>query len=569
MRSFKYFFSILFLAAAVSPAFSQVTLSDVPPGRVAVAAFTLSQPEKIIITGTAGLFMKDWQPVAYYGWILNSETREVVWRMGDKLIKEDFDFGKIDVSDQASLAKGNYEFYFTAAYARQNDEQIWTSTVKNSLNYVLGGGNKWDRGIQEQMTLSVSGQNLMATDFRNAIRNKTADAIVSIQRPEHNSNTKAGFSLAAETTLKIYALGEAHKDEIFDFAWIYDIDKGTRVWEMTYKTSDFGGGADKNVRVNTKIKLPAGNYLVTYVTDDSHGYNDWNMMPPDDPQFSGITIWADATDKKNVIPFKSPEQLKPVVDITKVRDDEFRTKGISVKSAVDVRVLCVGEISSDDMADGGWIINAATREKVWDFNRQQTKHAGGAKKNQLFDGNVRLEKGDYIIYYATDGSHSYEDWNSGPPYEQDYWGITLWTTRKEDINKVSVFSPAEYKNANAVAEILQVRDDEDRFKTFTLNQDTRLRVIALGEGSDGEMDDFGWIENVSTGRTVWDMTYRSTTHGGGASKNRFFNDVIILPKGEYKVHYQTDGSHSYRDWNASPPSDQEKYGISIYKAGNE
>jgi len=569
MRMLRSIFCILLLSAAVIPAFSQITLSDVPPGRVAIAAFTIGQPEKIKIAGTAGIFMKDWQAIAYYGWILNSETREVVWRMGDKLLKEDFDLGEIEVSDEVSLAKGTYEFYFTAAHAQRNNNEAWTSNVKNNIDYIFGSGNKWDRGIQEDMTLTLSGQNVVAANFRDILRAKTADAVVSILRPDANSNTKVGFSLSAETSLRIYAIGEARKDEIFDFAWIYDLDKGKRVWEMTYQTAEFAGGADKNILVDAKIKLPAGNYLVSYVMDDSHDYNDWNMMPPDDPQFSGITIWADAADKKNVIPFKAPEQIKPVLEITKVGDDDFFTKGISVKSAVDVRVLCVGEVSSSETVDGGWIVNAATREVVWDFKRQHTKHAGGDKKNQLFDGVVRLEKGDYIVYYVSDDSHSYGHWNSSPPYEQDYWGITLWTTKKEDLVKVASFNPSQYKNSNTVAEILHVRDDEDRFQTFTLTRDTRLRVIALGEGSDDDMNDFGWIENTATGRTVWDMTYRSTTHGGGASKNRLFNDIVILPKGEYKVHYQTDGSHAYRDWNDSPPADQEKYGISIYKEVGE
>jgi hypothetical protein len=569
MRILKSVFFNLLLSASLTPAFSQITLSDVPPGRVAIAAFTLGQPEKIKIAGTAGIFMKDWQAIAYYGWILNSETREVVWRMGDKLLKEDFDLGEIEVSDEVSLAKGTYEFYFTAAHAQRNNNEAWTSNVKNNIDYIFGSGNKWDRGIQEDMTLTLSGQNVVAANFRDILRAKTADAVVSILRPDANSNTKVGFSLSAETSLRIYAIGEARKDEIFDFAWIYDLDKGKRVWEMTYQTAEFAGGADKNILVDAKIKLPAGNYLVSYVMDDSHDYNDWNMMPPDDPQFSGITIWADAADKNNVIPFKAPEQIKPVLEITKVGDDDFFTKGISVKSAVDVRVLCVGEVSSSETVDGGWIINAATREVVWDFKRQHTKHAGGDKKNQLFDGVIRLEKGDYIVYYASDDSHSYGHWNSSPPYEQDYWGITLWTTKKEDLVKVASFNPSQYKNSNTVAEILHVRDDEDRFQTFTLTRDTRLRVIALGEGSDDDMNDFGWIENTASGRTVWDMTYRSTTHGGGASKNRLFNDIIILPKGEYKVHYQTDGSHAYRDWNDSPPADQEKYGISIYKEASE
>ena len=46
-------------------------------------------------------------------------------------------------------------------------------------------------------------------------------------------------------------------------------------------------------------------------------------------------------------------------------------------------------------------------------------------------------------------------------------------------------------------------------------------------------------------------------------ENRLFNDVITLRAGEYRVYYETDGSHSYRDWNSSPPDDVEKYGITI------
>ena len=47
-----------------------------------------------------------------------------------------------------------------------------------------------------------------------------------------------------------------------------------------------------------------------------------------------------------------------------------------------------------------------------------------------------------------------------------------------------------------------------------------------------------------------------------------YNDVIILPKGNYKVYYETDGSHSYRDWNASPPYDPDHWGLTILAAND-
>ena len=423
--------------------------------------------------------------------------------------------------------------------------------------------------MQEGMGITVSASGLTKTSVASVMEKKLAGAVVSILKPDNNDNVKKGFSLSAPATLRIYAIGEGRKDETYDYAWIHDINKHKRVWVMDYGNTDFAGGAEKNMVVNEKLTLPAGDYLVSYATDDSHAYNEWNSLPPHDPQFSGITIWPDTeADKKNIIAFRAPEETKPVLELTKVSNDEYVSKGLTVKSAAEFRVLCLGESTGDEMADYGWIMNAATREVIWDMSRERREHAGGAKKNKMVDATIRLEKGDYIVYYATDDSHSYGDWNSGPPHEQDYYGITLWATRKEDMVKVAQFEPGAYKNDKVLVEILRVRDDEQLTETFTLDKDTNLRIFAVGEGVDGDMVDYGWIKNTDTGKVVWEMTYRNTESAGGANKNRMFNDTIILPKGSYKVYYETDGSHSYRDWNATPPRDPERYGISLMKEIN-
>ncbi|MCH7619784.1 MAG: hypothetical protein IH880_08470 [Candidatus Marinimicrobia bacterium] len=77
------------------------------------------------------------------------------------------------------------------------------------------------------------------------------------------------------------------------------------------------------------------------------------------------------------------------------------------------------------------------------------------------------------------------------------------------------------------------------------------------------MHDFGWIENVRSGRTVWEMTYRMTDHAGGAKKNRMFDGTIVLEPGEYVARYETDDSHSFNDWNASRPYDPFNWGITV------
>ncbi len=113
---------------------------------------------------------------------------------------------------------------------------------------------------------------------------------------------------------------------------------------------------------------------------------------------------------------------------------------------------------------------------------------------------------------------------------------------------------------------MRVGDDERRQKSFILEKETEVRIYALGEGRDGEMYDYGWIEDGKTGKTLWEMTYRMTEHAGGAEKNRRFDGTITLQPGEYTVHYRSDGSHSFDGWNDDPPSDPFNWGITIYHA---
>ncbi|MDP9323015.1 MAG: hypothetical protein M3P13_05220, partial [Acidobacteriota bacterium] len=63
------------------------------------------------------------------------------------------------------------------------------------------------------------------------------------------------------------------------------------VWEMTYRITEHAGGAAKNRRFDGTVRLPAGDYVVKYETDESHSFGDWNAAPPDDPEMWGITIF--------------------------------------------------------------------------------------------------------------------------------------------------------------------------------------------------------------------------------------------------------------------------------------
>ncbi len=568
---------VLFLLIAVPVSLiaqsNVAEIQKVYPGDVGIKGFTLKNDGKIKITGTGAFLYYDGE-ITYYGWILNSKTRETVWyldedKIDDKNFQEFRDGEFYNFDEEISLKKGDYELYFagmrTGGYNIQN--------IGGVFNKIFGRrSDRFSRRDMDKLGIKVSGSGgFSAKSGMEAADKMKEKAIVSLTSLRDDEYEKKGFALKNDTKVRIYAIGEGSRSsrDINDYGWIYNVDTHERVWVMESRDTDHAGGAEKNRIIDENITLPKGNYMVYFVTDDSHSFEEWNMFPPEDPQFWGITLWTvNENDMANIVPFEDVEESKAVIELVRMRDNDFESVGMKLNKPMDLRILCLGEGTNHrrgEMSDYGWIIKADTRENVWDMSDIRTEHAGGADKNRMASEVVHFDKGEYIIYYSTDGSHSYRRWNSSAPFEQERWGISLWVTDEKDRSSVSQFDETKYKPENVLAEIVRVRDHESLDESFTLDKDTKIRIYAIGEGDRSEMFDYAWIENEKTGRVVWDMTYRRTDHAGGARKNRLANDIITLPKGKYVVFYETDGSHSFRRWNSTAPNDPERYGVTVMK----
>ena len=116
--------------------------------------------------------------------------------------------------------------------------------------------------------------------------------VAEIVKVVDNEDKTIAFSLATSQDVRIFAIGEGQGGEMFDYGWIEDADKGSRVWEMQEQKTTHAGGAGKNRKVDAIITLPAGNYKLRYKSDDSHAFDHWNSMPPD------INFWGIAVYKK-------------------------------------------------------------------------------------------------------------------------------------------------------------------------------------------------------------------------------------------------------------------------------
>jgi len=581
---------LVMLALVSAPAAAQtdtlVGIRDVSPREHRMQTFVLPRAQELQVSavggeprGTSafgrflahGIFMNRnredlgdvWPANA---WILDAGTRQVVWELRTTSTQEKGG-GLRTFEGTLQLQAGAYEVHYAALYPvagfagdASNDWRArgWDGESDFEGPYLD------DDGYRDFMIM-IRGAGSRGAEGA-AAEEGAAGQFVALQGAQAEARERVGFALARATAVEIRALGEEEDGDWFDYGWIDDAASGETVWTFGDGAMSHAGGAEKNRVVTDQVTLAAGRYVAYYVTDGSHQAGAWTQAPPYDPSAWGLTIRAvDDAAAAHVTtfqhqPFPADEAA---IALVALGDSELEAQPFVVERPVEIRIFALGE-GTGELYDYGWIVDGTGRA-IWRMEYSGTRSAGGATKNRLFDGTMRLEPGRYTAYFMTDGSHSFGGgFNASTPFDAEYWGMTILPANgatKQDF----VLERADEPDPSVLARIVKVGNSRQEEARFGLTRDGSVRVLAIGEGS-GEMYDYAWIENAS-GTVVWRMTYDVTEHAGGASKNRRADEVISLPAGEYTVHYRSDGSHSFQDWTADPPDDPLSWGVTVSRAG--
>ena len=540
--------------------------------------FGLSKDTKIHIFAI-GAALRSSQAMYAYGWILNRDNHQVVWEMKKDETSAYKKSKQLRESDQTiQLPPGSYRAsYYVGSIlsSGEYDFQIhnWDEFVNFIGDIIQGTKTELSKNSEKEsreLRLVLTTQDSDYSPLRRE-QGKESD-LIRLDKLGDFRQEKAGFALDRDMDLHIYAVGEYSYsgDRMADFGWIIDATTRKKAWEMDRTNTKRAGGAKKNRVFDEIIHLPSGQYILYFVTDDSHSYEEWNETPPFDPQGWGITITTKDQATANKYFHRKDEilQEKSFIQLVGVGDNEVRSAYFSLQEPMALHIYALGEKGphSGQMVDYGWIENANTKEVVWEMNGDNTDYAGGGSKNRKFDDVVKLDKGDYAVYYITDDSHSFNDWNNSPPYDPKNWGITISGIGNNfDISKVRIYDKKK-ASPNTLVELIGLGDNKRVNQTFDLEKTAKLHIYALGEGDADEMYDYGWIKDLNSGKTIWEMSYRNTTWAGGAKKNRIYDDTIILEKGTYRCYFITDDSHSFNHWNAPQPKDPYHWGITITKS---
>lgn len=547
-----------------------VEIDGLSTGELRTAGFRLERPQAVRVTAVD--LEAHWHPGALTeAWVLESSSRRAVWRMGDREPSEKE--GAFRFYDEVlDLPAGTYEVYY-ATYPDEweisDDESWWEGTrriLRRFTESKLLRREDYGEAVGElELVVKSHGEPLGGGDVEKVHSRLRGDAVVALYAEDDDETEEVAFVLDRELDLEVYAVGELDRKHAYDYGWILDARTRETVWKMSYERSEPAGGAEKNRLVRERIRLPAGEYAAFFVTDGSHDPGDWNVLPPLDPAFWGLTAWARpgrgshevAWHRKGAGYQDLPEE-RALVEIVGVGNDEHRSTLFTLRKPAKVRVYAVGEGLPSGMADYGWIVDATRKKPVWKMTYEGTAHAGGSSRNRLADEVLELAAGTYVVGFKTDGAHAYGSWHWKEPSRPERWGISLFGVG-EGFDPTTV--RVGFKDTVPIAEITRVGNNRHEKVAFRLEKKTVVAVRAVGEGMKGEMYDYGWIEDLRTGEVVWKMTFERTEHAGGHYKNRIHQGLIPLDAGSYVLHFVTDDSHAYGAWNTRPPGIPEAWGI--------
>jgi hypothetical protein len=420
------------------------------------------------------------------------------------------------------------------------------------------------------------------------------DKEIQLRNFDRNEIQYQGFTLNRDKTLIIEAVGAGgdkvvrrtknyfvDPQNLFVYAWILDARSREIKWRMTVNNTESGWWEAKyNRKFEGEVDLAQGEYELycaafepLFLSGDD-GY--FSLKRLWEKVFGDENWWRDNSENWTVVVKNVDEEISQsaiekyqravkksaIVALTQVGDAQELKKGFTLKKDAVLNIYAIGEGDGDEMYDYAYIVDADSRERIWIMDTDETEHAGGALKNRMIREKIAFEKGNYLVYYQSDDSHSYEDWNSNPPYDPSYWGVTV-TGASADFDKNIIYK-FEESEGDVIVKLDRLGDYEEVYQGFSIDRAMKVRIYAIGEGRNGEMFDYGWIENARNRRKVWEMDYRSTEQAGGDDKNRRYDGVVLLEKGSYLAYFITDDSHSYRDWNAKKPLDPAAWGLKIF-----
>ena len=354
------------------------------------------------------------------------------------------------------------------------------------------------------------------------------------------------------------------------YPWIIRDNTGEVVWSMNVSNTILNGSLA--YVEGEELVMDSGTYTLYFATYGQLQHYSRSVFQRDRRMWKAVIHSPDGKDA-----------LRPIVRTLDVSSDNLIWEAVSlgknekreyffeVRRPAELEIYAIGELGSQDEVqpvDYSLIEDVVSGQVIWQLSRDNTTWAGGVQENRMFRGNHRISPGVYRATAATNSRHHYDGWTGNPPFIPEDWGFRLSTSDQE---AVSTFDP--WMQRNPVIAFAQVGDDEEHSRSFSVLDTATVVLYALGEitGPDNGYDlaRLERLESSGEAMTLWEMSWEGSVHAGGARKNRKETEFLRLEPGEYRLHYESDGSHSYESWNSRPPDYPERWGVAMFSVESQ
>lgn len=372
-----------------------------------------------------------------YGWIVDLAAGDTMWVLtGSNSMWAGGAEENRRAQEEVRLEEGIYEFGFTT-----DQRHAYRGWRANPPYDPSGWGMRVSHGEGPASTDTV----------RPFDPYSEGQPALALTRVGHDEDVRARFLVRDTVWVILDALGEIGRSR-HDYGWLEDAD-GENVWEMTAARSAHAGGHSSNRRAIGMERLSPGEFSLRYRTDGSHAYGDWRHDPPEHEDRWGIALFVmNPADSALITEIEEPvevqvEELRSadedsvvvetgiavdvsdgavLADLTRLGNDADVSHTFSLDETTDVFVRAVGEITLNNPYDFGRIEHVGSGERVWEMTYDNTVPAGGANRNRLYEGVLKLPPGTYRVSFQTDFSHAFGDFASGEaPSSPEAWGIQV------------------------------------------------------------------------------------------------------------------------------------------------
>lgn len=258
--------------------------------------------------------------------------------------------------------------------------------------------------------------------------------LLEITRVRGNQVREERFEVTDSAWVRLEALGEISSETLMDFATLYDrLDRV--VWQQSRDRSEHAEGSRNNRRSVEWLHLAPGTYRLRYETDPRHHYEDFeSSRRPDHPERWGVALFAVGqaaerialqTVSKTIDPAIPPER-EPYRALLRVQNKQSREVTFTLDRPGRYLIVALGELSDQGAYDTGGLRMEQEGPVLWQLDQAETVHAGGAQRNRMAQQEIFLGAGTYTLFFQTDDSHAYGDFDNPPTYPE-HWGIALYT----------------------------------------------------------------------------------------------------------------------------------------------